>query len=82
MIPKNTFALHLVSILIAASRAGGQEGLIGYLQTQAMLNPSPFLGLLGKVLPLQIAGDPDNPIKTVTEIRVSFVRPKDRTSGK
>jgi len=76
MIPKNTFALHLVSILIAASRAGGQEGLIGYLQTQAMLNPSPFLGLLGKVLPLQIGGDQDNPLKAITEIRCVIVDPR------
>lgn len=57
-------------ILEAADKAGGADGTVGYLKTQAVLNPGPFLALLGKVLPLQIAGDQDNPIVTITRIEL------------
>ena len=40
-------------ILGALAGAGGQD----YLQRQAELNPGAFLTLIGKVLPMQIAGD-------------------------
>lgn len=46
------------AILEAASLAGGsndREGLINYLKQAAIEAPGPFLSLLGKVLPLQIA---------------------------
>ena len=39
------------AILKAAENAGGEEGTVGYLKQQAILNPGPFLGLLGKILP-------------------------------
>ncbi len=65
--PNKTTALLKDAILKAAEGAGGDEGLAGYLQKQAGLNPGPFMALLGKVLPLQVGGDPDNPI--ITEIR-------------
>lgn len=60
--PNKTTALLKDAILKAADNAGGPQGLIGYLQTQAAANPGPFMALLGKVLPMQIGGDPDNPI--------------------
>jgi hypothetical protein len=60
--PNKTTALLKDAILKAAESAGGKEGLVGYLKTQAKENPGPFLSLLGKVLPLQIGGDPDNPV--------------------
>lgn len=56
------------AILKAAELAGGDNGLVGYLQAQASANPGPFMALLGKVLPMQITGDPDNPLQTVTRI--------------
>jgi len=68
-----TTALLKDAILKAAEAAGknlkgeGDDGLQKYLQAQAIENPGPFLTLLGKVLPMQVQGDPDNPI--VTEIR-------------
>ena len=65
-----TTALLKDAILKAAEAAGGKEGMIGYLELQAKMNPGPFLRLLGKVLPLQIAGDPDNPLKSAIEIRI------------
>ncbi len=44
------------AILEAAERAGGQGGMVAYLQMQAAANPGPFLSILGKVLPLQVTG--------------------------
>tara|TARA_R110000787_G_scaffold89337_6_gene189215 strand:- start:424 stop:759 length:336 start_codon:yes stop_codon:yes gene_type:complete len=62
--PNKTTALLKDAILTAAEEAGNEfegadgkpmnEGLIGYLKVQAVLNPGPFMGLMGKVLPLQI----------------------------
>jgi hypothetical protein len=56
-------------ILTALDRAGG----VDYLLTQADDNPTAFMTLVGKVLPLQVAGDPDHPL--VHEIRRTIVRP-------
>lgn len=54
--PNKTTALLKDAILRAAEGAGGPEGLVGYLQVQAVKNPGPFLALLGKVLPMQVSG--------------------------
>ncbi len=43
-------------ILEAANRAGGAGGTVQYLQTQAAANPTAFMSLLGRVLPLQGPG--------------------------
>lgn len=51
------------SILEAAERAGGPEGTVGYLTTQATVNPTAFMTLLGKVLPMQITGEGDGPLR-------------------
>lgn len=48
-------------ILTALNRAGG----IDYLVSQAHENPKTFLLLLGRVLPMQVSGDADNPIMQV-----------------
>ena len=69
-VPNKTTALLKDAILKAATNAGGPEGLVGYLQTQAVANPGPFMSLLGKVLPMQVVGDPDNPVRTVTRIEL------------
>ena len=54
------------AILKAAENAGGEEGTVGYLKQQAVLNPGPFLGLLGKILPKTWhAGEPDNEIQSI-----------------
>lgn len=45
------------AILQAATQAGGEEGIVGYLKEQAMMNPSSFMPLLGKVLPMEVQGD-------------------------
>ena len=45
-------------ILAALDAAGG----IDYLKRQADKNPVAFLSLIGKVLPMQVAGDPTEPL--------------------
>lgn len=58
------------AILKAAEKAGGKEGLVGYLRTQALKQPGPFMALLGKVLPMQIANDGDDALKVTVIERV------------
>lgn len=57
-----TTALLKDAILRAAELAGGEDGLVGYLQLQAAENPGPFMALLGKVLPMQITGENGGPL--------------------
>lgn len=56
-------------VLQALDKAGG----VAYLLEQAKGNPNAFLTLVGKVLPLTVAGDPANPL--VTAITVTLVKP-------
>lgn len=58
-----TTALLKDAILQAAEQAGGEDGMIGYLQTQARENPGPFIALLGKVLPMQVTGGDGGPLQ-------------------
>ena len=60
------------AILAAAdAQPGGAEG---YLKRQAVENPVAFMSLMGKVLPLQISSDPDNPL-TLNVNRIELVAP-------
>lgn len=61
--PNKTTRLLKEAILMAAEQSH-QEGVVGYLKVQAIENPGPFMALLGKVLPMQISGDPDAPLVT------------------
>ena len=47
----------------AFKKAGGED----YLARQADENPTAFMTLLGKLLPTQVTGDPDNPVVTRIE---------------
>jgi hypothetical protein len=75
--PNKTTALLKDAILDAAILAGadglGKDGLVGYLNMQAKNNSGPFLSLLGKVLPLQVIGDADNPLNIVHQIERRIV---------
>lgn len=53
-------------ILQALDEAGGAA----YLLDQARTNPNAFMTLVGKVLPLTLAGDKDNPVQTVARIEL------------
>lgn len=52
-------------ILTALSEAGGAE----YLCMQAYDNPKAFLALVGRVLPMTLAGDPNAPLAVTVNIR-------------
>lgn len=61
------------AILKAAEQAGnkmGGNGLVSYLEEQAVSNPRSFIPLLGKVLPMEIAGEQANTMRTVTRIEL------------
>jgi hypothetical protein len=61
-------------ILGALEENGGQD----YLTAQARQNPVAFLTLLGKVLPMTLAGDPNAPVHTVSRIELVAVEPQPR----
>lgn len=75
-VPNKTTQLLKDAILVAAQRAGGggEDGIANYLVEQAEKNPGPFMSLLGKVLPMTVAGDPNSPLETVT--RIELVAPR------
>jgi hypothetical protein len=62
-IPNKTTRQLKEAILLAAERAGDEEGVVGYLHRQAIANPVAFMGLLGKVLPLQTTGEGGGPLE-------------------
>lgn len=59
-------------VLVALDAVGGAD----YLARQAEENPGPFLALVGKVLPLQITGDKENPVAVSSVIEIRAVYPK------
>ena len=68
-VTNKTTALLKDAVLQAAEAAGDKGGMVGYLATQAKHNPTAFMPLLGRVLPLQNAANDDDGIK----IEVEFV---------
>jgi hypothetical protein len=66
--PNKTTAAVKDMILQALNNKGG----VDYLERQAEANPTAFLTLVGKVIPLQLTGDPNAPI--VTEVTLRGVR--------
>lgn len=65
--PNKTTAKLKDAILMAAEDVGvdgnGTDGLKGYLVNVAKTDVKAFAGLLGRVLPLTLSGDPDNPLE-------------------
>lgn len=57
-VPNKTTSELKDMILQALSNAGGVE----YLQARAKDTPTAFLSLVGRVLPLQVQGDKDQPL--------------------
>lgn len=79
-VPNKTTALLKDAILQAATAAGGADGLVGYLKTQATQNPQSFLPLLGKVLPMQVTGEDGGPIK-ITRVELVALTGNDDSQG-
>lgn len=67
-VPNKISADVKAGILEAFQRAGGAEYLHGIAQT----DPRTFCGLLGKVLPMQLVGDPNAPVA----IKISWGEPE------
>lgn len=67
---KNTAALKDM-ILTALDESGG----VKYLVKQAQDNPTAFLTLVGKVLPMTVAGDADNPLLVTHTIALRGITP-------
>jgi hypothetical protein len=58
----NKITADLKGMLLGALKAkGGQK----YLERQADENPTAFLGLVGKILPMTLAGDAESPLTVV-----------------
>lgn len=80
--PNKTTALLKDAILRAAEAAGkkrekdGEGGLVAYLEHQAEENPGPFLALLGKVLPMQVAGADGGPV-AIEVVKRLVIDPRD-----
>lgn len=55
-------------IVEALHGVGGVDYLIDCAQDPK--TKTAFLGLIGKVMPVQVAGDPENPIKAITRIEI------------
>ncbi len=75
-LPNRTTTLLKDALLQAASEAGGSndaEGLVAFLRVAAVTATGPFLGLLGKVLPLQVAMT--DPAGNATDITIRYVGP-------
>jgi hypothetical protein len=64
----------LKAAILEGEDGKGKGKLTGYLRRVAREDVKAFSGLLGKVLPMTIAGDPNNPM-TVTLIREEIVDP-------
>ncbi len=67
------------AILLAADEVGsdgnGADGLKGYLKRVAVEDVKAFAGLLGRVLPLQVAGaDGEDGEPTAIEMRIVYPR--------
>lgn len=50
-------------MIVTALNEAHEEGGVAYLKKQARDNPTAFLSLVGKVLPMQLGSDPENPLK-------------------
>ncbi|WP_208442188.1 hypothetical protein [Bartonella raoultii] len=70
------------AIIKAAEQAGnkyGKEGLISYLEQQAIKCPAAYLALLGKVLPLQVTGEDGGAIKIIGRVEIAPLMNDDKT---
>ena len=64
-------------ILGAIDDAVGQA----YFAAQAEENPTAFLAVVGRILPMTVAGDSDNPLKVFTQVAYVIVDPKEPDSA-
>jgi hypothetical protein len=80
--PNTTTALLKDAILKAAEKAGGRDGVVGYLTIQATASPAAFMSLLGKVMPTQITGDGGGAVKVEATVSDDLRSALDAIAGK
>lgn len=68
----NKMTKALKEMILQALNEAHEDGGIEYLKEQAGKNPAAFLTLVGKVLPLTLAGDSDNPVQQ--RVLLEFVK--------
>lgn len=69
----NKITAALKDMILGALNAAHEDGGQAYLTVQAKENPTAFLTLVGKVLPLQVAGDDSLPAIQVQLIERKIV---------
>ncbi|MET3590555.1 hypothetical protein ABID23_001671 [Bartonella silvatica] len=73
-VPNKVTRILKEAVVKAAENAGnkiGKDGLISYLEKQAMECPAAYLALLGKILPLQVTGEDGGAIKMITRVEIA-----------
>ncbi|UNF44534.1 hypothetical protein MNL07_03380 [Bartonella krasnovii] len=73
-VPNKTTRILKEAVLKAAERAGkkyGDDGLISYLEKQAIKCPAAYLALLGKILLLQVTGEDGGAIKMIGRVEIA-----------
>ena len=73
-VPNKTTALVREMVTAALDEAGGVEYLVE--RARDPRTASAFLGLVGKVLPMTIAGDDENPLRAIVRIERVIVDAK------
>ena len=77
--PNHSTQLLKDAILQAATEEGGGN-IVAYLRQQAREQPGPFLALLGRVLPLQLQNDRDNPV-AITSVTYHIVDTREQAEA-
>lgn len=67
----NKLTADLKAIILAAAENAHPEGTLGYLTHQAQTNPNAFMIILGKVLPMTVAGDKENPLAAAVSFKLA-----------
>lgn len=67
----NKLTKALKEMILQALDEAHDGGSVEYLKQQAQTNPNAFMALVGKVLPLTLAGDKDAPLETVTRFKLA-----------
>jgi hypothetical protein len=75
-VPNKTTTIAKEAIAQAADRLGGVDRLVAWSKEDALNERAFWSSIYPKLLPLQVAGDPDNPLQMVHTITRRFVHVK------
>lgn len=73
----NKLTKALKEAILEAAEGAHPQGTVGYLKAQARDNPTAFMTLLGKVLPMQINGAGENGEHLIRQIERRIVEAGD-----